>query len=112
MALCVSCGQETEHEGAAPCDSRVEADICTEGGELAPDEAAGESVAWSAEYPCSKSDSSLWCHEAAACSDVHPCEHGKTTKANTEKRGAARSCGVHEPRHVNNTGRDGPSRTT
>ena len=36
MALCVTCGQDTELEVAAPCDSRVEADICTGDGELAP----------------------------------------------------------------------------
>ena len=30
----MTCGQDTELEGAAPCDSRVEADICTgDGGE-------------------------------------------------------------------------------
>ena len=28
-ALSVACGQDTELEGAASCDSRVEADICT-----------------------------------------------------------------------------------
>ena len=36
MALCVTCGEDTELEDAAPCDSRVEADICTGDGELAP----------------------------------------------------------------------------
>ena len=30
MTLCVSCGQDSELEGAAPCDSRVEADVCTD----------------------------------------------------------------------------------
>ena len=86
MALCVTCGQDTELEGAAPCDFRVEANIRTGGGELAPDCSCWrESVVRSAEYPCSKSGSTLWCHEAAACSEVHPCEHEKTAKANTEK---------------------------
>ena len=36
MALCVTCGQDTEHEGAAPCDSRVEADTRKGDGEVAP----------------------------------------------------------------------------
>ena len=74
--------------------------------------AAGESVVRTAENPCSKSESTLWCHEAAASFDVHLCEHGKTTKANTEKGVAARNCGVYELRHVNNTSHDAPSHTT
>ena len=37
VALCVTCGQDTELEVAVPCDSRVEADICTGDGEAAPD---------------------------------------------------------------------------
>ena len=36
VALSVTCGQDTELEGAASCDCRVEADICTGDGELAP----------------------------------------------------------------------------
>ena len=36
VALNVACEQDTELEGAASCDSRVEADICTGDGELAP----------------------------------------------------------------------------
>ena len=36
MTLCVTCGQGTGLEGAASCDCRVEADICTGHGELAP----------------------------------------------------------------------------
>ena len=44
-----------------------------------------ESVALRANCPCSKSDSTQWCQEAAACTEVHPCEHEKTAKANTEK---------------------------
>ena len=69
--------------------------------------AAGESVVRSEEHPSSKSDSTLWCHKAAACSDVLPFGHGKTTKANTEKADAARSCGVNRHRHVNNMGHGG-----
>ena len=36
VALSVAGGQGTELEGAASCVSRVEADICTGDGELAP----------------------------------------------------------------------------
>ena len=36
MALCVTCGQDTELEVAALCDSRVEANIYTGDGELVP----------------------------------------------------------------------------
>ena len=36
MALCVTCGQDTELEVAAPCNSRVEADFCAGDVELAP----------------------------------------------------------------------------
>ena len=36
VALNVACEQDTELEGAASCDSRVEADICTGDGEVAP----------------------------------------------------------------------------
>ena len=35
-ALSVTCGQDTELEGAALCDTRVEADICIGDGGLAP----------------------------------------------------------------------------
>ena len=46
----------------------------------------GESVVRRAECPCSKSDSTLWCHEAAACSVVLPNGHGGTTKTDTEEQ--------------------------
>ena len=51
----------------------------------------GESVVLSAEFPCSKSDSTLWCQETAENSEVHPYGHGGATKTNTGAD-AARSC--------------------
>ena len=48
--------------------------------------AAGESVVRSAGCQCSKSDSTLWCQEAAACSEVYPYGHEGTTKTNTERQ--------------------------
>ena len=38
-----------------------------------------------AAYPCSKSDSTMWCREAAAHSAVLPFENRKVAKANTER---------------------------
>ena len=100
----MTCGQDTELGVAAPCGSRVEANICTGCGNSHHIVAVEQSVVRSAECPCSKGDSTLWCHEAAACSDVLPCDNEKTAKANTEKGEAATSCGVFKHRHVNNTG--------
>ena len=50
-----------------------------------------ENVVLRANCPCSKSDSTQWCQEAAACTEVHPCEHEKTAKANTEKEESQRA---------------------
>ena len=61
-----------------------------------------ENVVMRANCPCSKSDSTQWCQEAATCTEVRPCEHGKTARANAEKADAARSCGVYRHRHVYN----------
>ena len=56
-----------------------------------------ENVVLRANWPCSKSDSTEWCQEAAACTEVRPCEHRRTARANTEKADAARSCGEYGP---------------
>ena len=69
--------------------------------------AAGDSVVRSANCPCTKSDSTQWCQEAAAYTEVRPCEHGKTARANTEK-----ADGVYRHRHVNKKGHGVPNRTT
>ena len=49
-----------------------------------------ENAVLRANCPCSESDSTQWCQEAAACTEVRPCEHGKTARANTEKADAAK----------------------
>ena len=84
MALCVTCGQDTELGVAAPSDTvwrPISAQLAESSHQTV---AAGESVVRSAECPCSKDDSTLWCNESAACSDVHPYGRGGTTKTNTE----------------------------
>ena len=97
----MACGQDTELEGAASCDSRVEAGICTGDGELAPAcncwrEYSAERIARVVRViPLSGAK------EAAVCTEVRPCEHGKTAKTNTENASAARSCGAYRHRHVN-----------
>ena len=73
---------DTELGVAAPCGSRMEANICTEGGELAPDYSCWrECVVRSEDI-----DSTLWCQEAAACSEVHPDGHGKRQRQRDRDR--------------------------
>ena len=71
-----------------------------------------EIVVLRANYQCTKSDSTQWCQEAAACPEVRPCEHRRTAKANNEKADAAGSCGGYRHGHENNMGHGAPSRTT
>ena len=66
-----------------------------------------------AKYVCDRSDSSMWCREAAAYSAVLPSDNRKVTKDNnTEKGDAAKRCDVCRQRYVNGKGRDVSSHTT
>ena len=71
----MTCGQDTELEGAAPCDTRVEADICTGGGSSHQLVTVRENVVLRANCPCDKSDSTQLCQEEAAHSAVLPSEN-------------------------------------
>ena len=113
MALCVTCGQDTELGVAVPkrlpCGGQYLHGRAESSHQLVTDE---ENAVLREDWPCCKSGSTQWCQEAAACTEVRPCEHGKTARANTEKADVARSCGVYKHRHANNTDHGAPSRTT
>ena len=71
----------------------------------------GESVVLRANCPCSKSDSTLWCQEAAHMRFVHM-DTEKQQKTDTEEQKLQGAAVCTDTDMRNNTGHDAPSRTT